>query len=386
MENQFEAHNLQVRQVWEKYYAGVPERIPMQISANPRMILLERRLNPDNLSFHDYFTDPEIMWQTQLDFAYFLRHDIYADHEMGIPKDGWTVNVDFQNVVEAAWLGSEIHYPVFNVPATVPYLHDNHKYDLLNKGIPDPFDGIMGQIRDYYNLFRKKVANGAEYRGAPVSAVNSVYLASDGTDGPFTIACNLRGTQEFCIDLYENPGYAGEMLDFLTDAIIAKIKAWRRYFGLPLYSDRLAFADDSAALMSDDMYREFVLPRHKRLIDALSTGEKPHMMHLCGNASHLFRTLRDELDVKEFDTGFPIRHGELVRELGQEVTIHGGPTSQLLLGGTREEVVSETRRILMEVKASSQKFIIKEANNLCPCTPPGNVLAMYETVQEFGRF
>lgn len=386
MENHFAAHNLQVKQVWESYYLGVPERIPMQISANPRMILLDNDLNPDRISFYDYFNDAELMWRTQLDFSNFIRHNIYADHEMGIPQDGWTVDVDFQNVVEAAWLGSEIHYPGGNVPSTVPYLLDSNKYDLLKKGIPDPFSGIMSQIRDYYNIFRKKVANGAEYKGTPISAVGNIFLASDGTDGPFTIACNIRGTQEFCVDLFEDPAYANEMLDFLTEAIITKIRAWRQYCGLPLRSERLAFADDSVALMSKEMYAEFVLPRHKRLISELTTGEKPNMMHLCGNAAHLFKTLRDELNVNEFDTGFPIHHGELLRELGPEVIIHGGPTSQLLLGGTREEVVRETKRILSEVKDKSRKFIIKEANNLCPCTPPGNILAMYETVQEFGRF
>ncbi|MHB8963793.1 MAG: uroporphyrinogen decarboxylase family protein, partial [Saccharofermentanales bacterium] len=320
MDKQYKAHNIQAKRVWEKYFAGDPERIPMQISANPRMILLDGSRNPDGISFYDYFNDPEIMWKIQLEFADFFRHAIYADHEMGIPDEGWTVNVDFQNVVEAAWLGSAIHYPVSNVPSTIPFLHDDNKYDLLRKGIPDPFDGIMGKLRDYYELFRQKVADGTEYKGAPVSAVSNIFLASDGTDGPFTIACNIRGTQEFCIDLFEDAGYANEMLDFLTEAVIAKIRAWRLYCGLPLRSNRLAFADDSVALMSKEMYMEFVLPRHKRLLDELTTGEKPNMMHLCGNASHLFSTLRDDLDVNEFDTGFPIRHGELVRALGHSVT------------------------------------------------------------------
>lgn len=53
MDNHFAAHNLQVKQVWERYYSGVPERIPMQISANPRMILLDGNLNPDRISFYD---------------------------------------------------------------------------------------------------------------------------------------------------------------------------------------------------------------------------------------------------------------------------------------------------------------------------------------------
>ena len=87
-----------------------------------------------------------------------------------------------------------------------------------------------------------------------------------------------------------------------------------------------------------------------------------------------------------FDTGFPVEHGKLLRTLGPDVQVNGGPHVGLLLHGTPDAIRAETRRILEEVKPESKKFIIREGNNLSPCTPPENIKAMYDTVLEYGRF
>lgn len=46
------------------------------------------------------------MFHVQLEFQDFVRHHMWADHEMGVPEEGWSITVDFQNVYESAWLGA----------------------------------------------------------------------------------------------------------------------------------------------------------------------------------------------------------------------------------------------------------------------------------------
>ena len=58
----------------------------------------------------------------------------------------------------------------------------------------------------------------------------------------------------------------------------------------------------------------------------------------------------------------------------------------LLLGGTPQQVETETRRIIGEVKPVTRRFIMREANNLAPCTPPENIAAMYEAVRQYGVY
>jgi uroporphyrinogen-III decarboxylase len=94
----------------------------------------------------------------------------------------------------------------------------------------------------------------------------------------------------------------------------------------------------------------------------------------------------EELNIKGFDTGFPVRFGELIRQLGPAIGISGGVHVDILLRGNSEEIRGETKRILEEVKTLTRKFTIKEANNLSPRTKPESLLAMYNAVKEFGRY
>lgn len=198
-------------------------------------------------------------------------------------------------------------------------------------------------------------------------------------------SCDIRGATEFCTDIYEDPDYAAQLLSFVTDAMIAKIKAWRRYLGLSERADAFFFADDSIALLSSAMYEELVLPMHQKLVRALTAEGAKISIHLCGDATRHFKTLMDGLGVTSFDTGFPVAHGELVSQLGPGIVIQGGPHVELLRTGAAEAVTAETKRILLEVRDKTRRFILRDANNVAPGTPLENLRAMYSACREWGR-
>ena len=102
---------------------------------------------------------------------------------------------------------------------------------------------------------------------------------------------------------------------------------------------------------------------------------------MCGDASRHFKTLRDELRVFEFETGFPINFTNLRQQLGPDVTIHGGPNIMILRDGSAQEVQLETRRILRSGILDGGKFVLREGNNLAPHTPFENLAAMYQEVK-----
>jgi uroporphyrinogen-III decarboxylase len=109
-------------------------------------------------------------------------------------------------------------------------------------------------------------------------------------------------------------------------------------------------------------------------------------MHLCGDATHHFKFLRDTLNVQGFDTGFPVRHGELRAELGPHVTINGGPSVPFLCSHGPQEVEAETRRILESGVTEGGRFVLREGNNLPPEAPLENVLAMVRANRRWGRY
>ena len=383
----FSEHNREQALVWDSFYRGEPVRMPMTLAYNSRMWLLDPRYNR-GVTFEQYYHDPDLMMEIQLRMNDLFRQNLWYDWEMGQPER-YTVAVDFQNDLECGQLGAQLRFSGNNVPFVQPFLHDDNKNELFERGLPDPFAGLAGTAFEYREHMLERVRKGFTWNGRPVEAGGVPGL---WTDGPMTIACMLRGTTEFCVDLYEEPEYAQQLLSFLTENAFARIRAFRRRLGLPLVADTWGFADDSILLLSQEDYRRFVLPHHKRLVQALvDCGEngKPRQaisMHLCGDATRHFKTLRDELNVGSFDTGFPVDHAWLAQELGPEVCIQGGVHVDILRNGAPEQVRSETRRIIEAVRPYTKNFIMKEANNLAPCTPFGNIRAMYEAVREFGRY
>jgi uroporphyrinogen-III decarboxylase len=239
----------------------------------------------------------------------------------------------------------------------------------------------MARNWEYLEHFKARAMN-YEFCGRPVKAGSPVGC---GTDGTFTIACALRGPTELCLDMYTDPDFYHALMGLIVEATIRRIHAYRERLGQPRESKTWGFADDSIQLLSVPTYRELVLPYHKRLFAEFGP-DGPNSIHLCGDTTHLFRTIRDELKVMTFDTGFPVDHGWLRKELGPAVTIQGGPHVEVLRTGTPAAVRAETKRILRSGVMDGGKFVLREGNNLAPGTPVENVAAMYEACREFGRY
>jgi uroporphyrinogen-III decarboxylase len=135
------------------------------------------------------------------------------------------------------------------------------------------------------------------------------------------------------------------------------------------------------------MYREFVLPCHRRILDELTVPGADRSMHLCGDAQRFFPILQKELGVMSFDTGFPVDFARLYDELLPGTRIYGGPSTGLLLNGTPERIDAEVRRILASgVMGKSRAFVLREGNSLAPGTPFANVNQILLTSRDAGVY
>lgn len=379
---EFRSHNEEALAVWEAYRAGAPIRPPVIVETDTRFFMLDDVVNPKQvISFRDYSEDATTMMDFQLRAAAWRGFNIapICDDVAGLP-DTFTVKVDMQRYFDAAFFGAEIEYLPDQTPDTKPLLEGDDKNLLFDRGLPDPLTGgAFAQAHRLYADMAERIEGGFAYEGRPVE------IAPFGiaTDGPMTVATNLRGV-ELYTDFYTDPDYVHRLLDLIVEGTITRIKAHREFFGLPEVSDSWFYADDAVQMISTDMVSEFVIPAHHKLNDTLTSAERI-AMHLCGDATRHFAFLRDELGVYSFDTGFPVDFGRLREAVGPEVEILGGPRVTLLLNGTPEEVSVETKRILLSGIQEGGRFILREANDLAPRTPLENVRAMYDTARKVGR-
>ena len=379
----FKAHNQRSKEIWEAYEAGNPIRVPVVIYADVRNWIFVPTENTTGITMTEYIKNPDIMLNCQVKAAEWIRHNILSDGGMGYPENGWSVMVDYQNFLEAVWLGGKIKYG--EEPHTEAFLTEANKWSIFEKGIPEPFSGINGEVIRRYEYFMEKMKS-YSYKGLPLINVEMPFNML-GTDGPFTIACAIRGVENFIIDMLDDSEYANKLMSFISDAIIGRIRKVREYLGIEEKIDGFGFADDSIVMLSVETYKEFVLPYHKRIFDELTPQGCSRGMHLCGDAQRFFPVLEKELNVKSFDTGFPLDFGCLYEELSSDVRIMGGPPIGLILNGTPDDVKAKAESILKSgVMEKSRYFVLREANALAPGTPIDNVNAIYEAAEKYGYY
>lgn len=387
----FARHNEEVAAVWQAYREGRPTRVPVSVHGSIRNLIQNPELNTTGFSFADFFQNPEAQIQCQLAYQAWYRNHVVCDREMGPPANGWTLSVDFQNSYDAGWFGCPLHVDGNAVPDTVEILKDD-KHRLYEMACPDSLrGGLLGRAMEFFEYMHERCRN-LEFQGLPVHPPQTI--PGEGCDGPLDAAYKLRGAAEVCLDMLTDPDYYHDLMGFITDSLIRRMKAIRqwRWERQPTCPDRgqfrragFSFADDAVVLLSVAQYREFVLPYHRRLVDEFSDGGRIGI-HLCGDATRFFPVLRDELNVYSFDTGFPVDHGELRRTLGPEVQINGGPSVMLVKDGPISAIRDRVRSICQSGIMEGGKFVLIAANNMAPCTPVEHVAAMYQAAQEFGRY
>ncbi|MCX7020485.1 MAG: hypothetical protein NTY46_16145 [Candidatus Sumerlaeota bacterium] len=371
--------NTQKDELWHAYHEHRPTRIPVMLRTNPRIIVLDAQLNHNGYKFEQVQTDACAHVEISLQHAHYVRTVLnqFTDGPAGLP-DCWEVYYYCYNIYEAAAFGAEVCYPPDQVPCTEPFLTEANKREIFDCDIEHPFENRF--IKQSLAFWREmeRICADMRYEGRPVRLMP---FALTGTDGPFTAGCNLRGA-DFLLDFMEDADYAARLMELVTRAATIRRRTFERYWGNRIATGNW-LADDSCAMISVPMYRERVMPYHRQYYDAAG-GDIPRWMHLCGDATHLFPVMKNELGVSSFDTGFPVNHGELRRSLGPDVEIAGGPEAGLLLNGTPDDVWNRTRDILLSGVKSGGRFILAEGNNLPPACPPDNLKAMYASCLEFG--
>ena len=375
----FAQHNAEVKALWAAFPAGTAPRLPIVFGTNARYFMVNASANPDGVDFQPYTEDRDLMFDTVLRFQRWSRFNLLQDAELGLPER-WSIAPDFQNYYEAAYFGSTVEYFPGQVPDTQPEFVEAPER-VMERGVPEPFSGFGAKALTYYEHFQAR-AKRETFLERPIAITAPLC----GTDGVMTVACNLFGASFVCEAMAAEPERLHKLFDFITTATIRRMTAWRKLGGIPVPNDGFGFADDSVAMISNGMYREHVLPYHRRLVDAFSSSTQLRGIHLCGDSTRHFRTLRDELNVQVFDTGFPVNFGGLRQELGPLVRLQGGPHVELVRAGTPTAIRAEVQRILNTGVLTGRRFVLREGNNLAPATPLENTEALYKAGREFGKF
>lgn len=203
----------------------------------------------------------------------------------------------------------------------------------------------------------------------------------------------VRGMENGLMDLVAEPEFAEAFFDRLTDTICTAQTLFLKKVG-DLIDVQFA-ADDlsgqSGPLVNPALWRRLIKPRQARILATIRkhTGAKI-FYHSCGALDEFIPDLI-EIGVEILNpvqvSAAGMDSARLKQKYGRNLSFWGGgcDTQTVLARGTPEQVRHEVRRRIRDL-APGGGFVFNPVHNIQPLVPPENVIAMFETAQEHGKY
>jgi len=264
----------------------------------------------------------------------------------------------------------------FNI-AQSPLAGDIKEQDIDAFPWPDPaadalFAGLEAQARQHYE-------NGY------------AIIIENLCAGVFEMCCRMRGPEQFYMDLAVDQALACVLMDKIVDLKIAYYRRAAREMGqyVQLIREVDDIAGQQAMLVSPDMYRQLIKPRHKRLFEAQRTlFPQPFFVFLHSDGA-IYDILPDfiEIGVEVLNpvqfTGKGMEAEKLKRRFGRDLVFWGGgiDTQQTLPRGTPEEVKAEVKDSIRKLSPGGG-YVFGAVHNIQDDVPAENITAMLEAFKE----
>lgn len=194
-------------------------------------------------------------------------------------------------------------------------------------------------------------------------------------------AWTMRGMENLLMDFIINPDFVHQLLDAICDYNLAQVDKALEYD-----IDAVYFGDDwgqqKGLIMGYDIWKEFIYPRLKRMYGHVRAAGKYVMIHSCGDVDELFDDLID-IGLNSFNPFQPevMDVYDILPRYRGRLAFHGGLSMQKILPfGTREEVVTESERLLELGKEGG--YIFSPSHSVESDTPFENILAFIEVAQK----
>ena len=292
------------------------------------------------------------------------------------PTDEWKMQIRSDNKGEY-WsdeFGTEYYKPYDG------YYFDLHEQPLFN----------YETLEDFKKFKFTDPENPGRIRGLKEKAkrmheeTNKAIIFTPYTPGAWELCFFLRGLENFLTDMVLNPKIAEYILDKVNEWQVAFYSYVLKEIGE--YVDIVRIGDDlgttNGLIFGKELYRKFVRPRERKVINAIKKTNRYVHQHSCGAISELIPDLIEN----GVDILGPVQVGAtnmdskyLKKEFGKDITFWGGGCdNDILTYGTPEEVIKETSKRIEDFRTDGG-YVFACVHNMQRNMPPENITALYET-------
>ena len=216
------------------------------------------------------------------------------------------------------------------------------------------------------------------------AAGNDISIRGNCDQAAFSLACLLRGNENFLMDLAEDPDNPAitQLLEVCYQSHLAvhrAVKAAGAHF--TSLGDSFCGPD----MVSPAMFEQFSRPYEERLVRELAAEGIFTAIHICGNTTRILDSLSG-YDYCGFELDYKTDTALAKRTAGARHVLFGNiDPSGVIARGTAEQVREASRRLIGVWKPGGQ-FILNAGCAIPASTPPENVHALVRAAQEFGRY
>ena len=228
---------------------------------------------------------------------------------------------------------------------------------------------------------------------------NFAGIADRNTAGLTENSLRIRGYENWFMDTMIDPDGVESLFDRIVED---KLRYWDAIIDWSIETGNeskiqvIAEADDlgsqATTIIDPDILRQMVIPRFKTIFTHVKK-RLPHVktfMHSCGAIREILPDLieagLDILNPVQFTAaGMDLK--ELKRDFGDVLTFWGGgvDTQSTLNNGTPQQVSDEVKRII-DLLAPGGGFVFAPVHNIQDDVSPENFWAMWDTLQEYGKY
>ncbi len=195
-------------------------------------------------------------------------------------------------------------------------------------------------------------------------------LIEGWVEGPCAEGADLRGINTLMMDFFDDAAFVRDLFEFVIEMELRFAKA-QAEAGI----DLIGVGDAAASLVGPRIYREFVWPYEKRLIDGLHELGLLVRLHICGNISSVLEPI-GELEADIVDLDFMVSIDEARKAMGPDQVLLGNiDPVRVLRDGTPESI----REALAQChRSAGERYIVGAGCEVPRGTPAENLRAMIE--------
>ena len=238
------------------------------------------------------------------------------------------------------------------------------KTQLAHLKIPDPLGG-------------GRMTNGLKGIALLREQTRGEKIVEGWIEGPMAEAADLRGINTVMLDFFDDPQFVRDLFEFVIEMELRFARAQ-----VEAGADLIGVGDAAASLVGPEIYREFIWPYEKRLIDGVHALGGRTRLHICGNTRFALEGMGQlGCEIVDLDFLSPVEEGRA--KMGERQVILGNVNPVTIVRGGKPEDVF--RAIEQCHRAAGDRFVVGPGCEIPRDSPRENVRVFAEYARTVGR-